>query len=228
MQRTDSAGDGHVSLGDRIARHLQKGPYHHFWRFGLRRTFDQRIDPPRAKIPLVVRPFASGDEAALFGHRLAGTDPADTEEIRYRMEHLEADIPTPYVAVDETTGTPCYIQWLMGPAQNDKIQAKLWGFPRLAENEALLENAYIPPAYRGQRIMPEAMYLIAEKARDIGASYALTFVTGDNMASLKGCKRAGFEIYMVHERKDYAFGLFGRHSFAVIPKGDPRLSLLDG
>jgi hypothetical protein len=228
MVGSESVAVDRVPFRDRVSRRLRKGTYKYFWRFGLRRTLAETIDPPRAKIPLQVRPFQSGDEEALFGHRLQGTDPADALEIRYRLEHLEADIPTPYVAVDETTGTPCYLQWLMGADQNDKIQAKLWGFPRLAGDEALLENAYIPPAYRGQRIMPEAMYLIAERARDFSARYALTFVTGDNMASLKGCKRAGFDIYMIHERREYAFGLFGRHSFSVIPEGDPRLSLLDG
>lgn len=228
MPGSDSVVVDRVSVGERIARRLRKGLYHRFWRYGLRRTLDQQIEPPKAKIPLQVRPFQPGDEDALFGHRLTGTDPADALEIRYRMEHLAADIPTPYVAVDMTTGTPCYLQWLMGADQNDKIQAKLWGFPRLAQDQALLENAYIPPAYRGQRIMPEAMYQIAERARDFNARYALTFVTGDNMASLKGCKRAGFDIYMVHERRDYVFGLFGHHVFSIIPEGDPRLKLLDG
>lgn len=228
MTRSVGVAMDEVSLRERIARHLRKGAYHHFWRFGLRRTLAQEIDPPKAKIPLHIRPFRREDEEALFGHRMTASDPADAQEIRYRLEHLRADIPTPYVAVDETTNTPCYLQWLMGSDQNDKIQANLWGFPRLGQDEALLENAYIPPAYRGQRIMPEAMYLIAERARELHARYALTFVTGDNIPSLKGCKRAGFDIYMVHEKRDYAFGLFGGHSFSIIPQGDPRLKLLDG
>lgn len=217
-----------LSISERMARRLRKGTYHYFWRFGLRRTLAQAIDPPRAKIPLSIRPYRPGDEKALFGHRDPKADPGDAVEIGYRLDHLEADIPTPYVAIDETTGTPCYLQWLMGADQNDKIQAKLWGFPRLAADEALLENAYIPPAYRGQRIMPEAMYLIAEQARSLHANYALTFVTGDNMPSLKGCKRAGFDIYMLHERREYAFGLYGTHRFSILPAGDTRLTLLDG
>lgn len=215
------------TLHDRISWRLKKGAYCYSWRFGLRRSLHEQFEPPRAKIPLHVRPFAPGDEEALFGHRRTGTDPADEVEIRYRLEHLAADIPTPYVAVDETTGTPCYMQWLMGADQNEKIQAKSWGFPVLARNEALFENAYTPPAYRGQRIMSEAMYLIADRARDFGADYAFTFVAGDNMASLKGCKRAGFDIYMVHERRDYGFGLFTRNTFTILPEGDPRLSLLN-
>ncbi|PLL10667.1 N-acetyltransferase [Tabrizicola sp. TH137] len=216
-----------LSIPAKIVRRLKRGPYSYSSRFGLRRTLSVPVDPPRAKIPLSIRPFQPGDEQALFGHRDPVADPADALEIHYRLQHLRANIPTPYVAIDETTGTPCYLQWLMGSEQNDKIQAHLWGFPRLDKDVALLENAYIPPAYRGQRIMSEAMYMVSERARDLNANYALTFVAGDNMPSLKGCKRAGFDIYIFNERSQYAFGLFERHSFSVIPAGDARLTLLD-
>ncbi len=216
-----------ASLTQKIARRLRQGPYTYSSRFGLRRTLAVPVDPPKAKIPLSIRPFQPGDEEALFGHRDEVADPADALEVHYRLKHLKADIPTPYVAIDETTGRPCYLQWLMGAEQNDKIQANLWGFPRLDKDVALLENAYIPPAYRGQRIMSEAMYMVSERGRDLGANYALTFVAGDNLPSLKGCKRAGFDIYLFNERSIYAFGLFERHSFSVIPVGDARLTLLD-
>lgn len=223
---TNSSGSQSV-IFRKLASGLEKGLYHRFWRYGLRRDLSQRVEPPQARIPLHVRPLEPGDIEALFGHRHGDIPAEDATEIGYRMQHLEADIPTCYVAVDETNGQPCYCQWLMGPAQNDKIQSKLWGFPVLGPKEALLENAYTPPAYRGQRVMSAAMYLIGEKARDIGADYVLTFVPESNMASLKGCKRAGFDIYMVHEQIDYLFGLVKRRNFRVLPPGDPRLSLLD-
>jgi len=213
-------------LGSKIVGRLRKGLYRHAPRFGLRRVLSEEWEAPRAKIPIHVRPFEPGDEEALFGHRHGEIAPADAVEVNSRLRHIEADIPTAYVAVDESTGTPCYIQWLMGADQNDRIQTHLWGLPRLARNEALLENAYIPPDYRGQRVMPEAMYKIAEKARDLGADYTLTFVPEGNMASLKGCKRAGFDIYSVHDHREYVFGIVQRHTFNVLPKGDPRLSLL--
>ena len=205
---------------------MRKGLYAYSWRYGLRRTLGEKVEAPKAKIPMHVRPFEPKDEEALFGHRHADADPNDLIEINYRLEHLEADIPTAFVAIDETTGTPCYIQWLMGADQNRKIQAKQWGFPVLARNEALLENAYTPPAYRGQHVMAAAMYLVAEQAREINADYAMTFVSEDNIPSLKGCKRAGFDIYMVHDRQDFGFGLYSHNRFTVLPEDDPRLSIL--
>ncbi|SFH10833.1 GNAT family N-acetyltransferase [Sulfitobacter dubius] len=216
----------HRSLADRFGWRWRKGLYTYTWRYGLRRNLTEEVEAPKAKIPLHVRPFELEDENALFGHRHAGADPADLTEINYRLEHLQADIPTPYVAIDEYTGTPCYLQWLMGAEQNSKIQAQPWGFPVLAQNEAVLENAYTPPAYRGQHVMAAAMFLIAEQARKLDADYAMTFVSEDNIPSLKGCKRAGFDIYMVHQRRDYGFGLYCRNDFTVLQNGDPRLLFL--
>lgn len=227
MPGSPSAASDQRSLTEKIARRLRQGPYTSSSRFGLRRTLAVPVDPPRAKIPLSIRPFQPGDEEALFGHRDPVADPADALEVDARLKHLRADIPTPYVAIDESTGRPCYLQWLMGSEQNDKIQAHLWGFPRLDKDVALLENAYIPPGYRGQRIMSEAMYMVSERGRDLGVDYALTFVAGDNIPSLKGCKRAGFDIYLFNERSIYAFGLFEKHRFTVIPAGDARLTMLD-
>src|SRR5580658_5235651 len=74
------------------------------------------------------------------------------------------------------------------------------GFLPLADGEALLENAYTPPAYRGLGVMAAAMAQIAERARDFGARKVLTFVATDNIASLKGCQRSGFYPHLLHRR----------------------------
>jgi hypothetical protein len=44
--------------------------------------------------------------------------------------------------------------------------------------------------------MSAGMSMIAEKARELDARYVLTFVGEDNVASLKGCERAGFLPYV--------------------------------
>ena len=82
-----------------------------------------------------------------------------------------------------------HVQWLLSPRDNGFIE-KLGGFPPLAEGEALLENAYTPPAFRGLGVMAAAMAQIAERASDFGGRKVLTFVATDNVASLKGCQRA--------------------------------------
>ena len=108
------------------------------------------------------------------------------------MHLLDAGF-TSYFVATTADDQACYIQWLISPRENVLLQESFDGlFPRLAANEMLLEGAYTPVAFRGQRIMPAAMALIAERAADLGAERALTFVSDDNIPSLKGCKRAGF------------------------------------
>ena len=48
-----------------------------------------------------------------------------------------------WVAVGDRDGSPCYVQWLIGPGEN-----ALRTFSTLAPGEALLENAYTPVSHR--------------------------------------------------------------------------------
>jgi RimJ/RimL family protein N-acetyltransferase len=73
--------------------------------------------------------------------------------------------------------------------------------------------------------MAAAMAQIAERARDFGARKVLTFVATDNIASLKGCQRAGFHPHLLHRRTRLGFGLFTRDHFETLPEGDPRRSV---
>jgi len=95
------------------------------------------------------------------------------------------------------------------------------GFPQLQPHQALLENAYTPPAYRGYGIMSAAMALIAERAADFDASEVLTFVAIDNIASLKGCQRAGFNPIMLHQCNRMLLGVVRNDTFALLADGDP-------
>ena len=90
-------------------------------------------------------------------------------------------------------------------------------FPPLEAGEALLENAYTPPEYRGFGIMSAAMAPIAERGSEREARAVLTYVRADNVASLKGCQRAGFASYSKLENRWYAFGLVKEIYHAFLP-----------
>ena len=96
------------------------------------------------------------------------------------------------------------------------------GSPRLAADQALLENAYTPPSHRGLGIMSAAMALIAEQAATVGARTVLTFVGLDNIASLKGCQRAGFNPAMLHHSLRFGFGIMRTDRFEPLADNDPR------
>jgi RimJ/RimL family protein N-acetyltransferase len=94
-------------------------------------------------------------------------------------------------------------------------------FRRLQHAKPCLRT-YTPPAYRGLGIMSAAIALIAERASEFGARHVLTFVGEQNIASLKGCQRAGFHPHMLHHRTSFCFGTITRDRFDKLPDGDSR------
>ncbi|GAA4902833.1 hypothetical protein GCM10023204_03680 [Actinomycetospora succinea] len=159
--------------------------------YGLKRDLTAPHETPVAKIPISVRKLTEADVPLILDEH-AEVDEAERWERHTRVRLLERGIGTPYVAVDPDDD-PCYVQWLFGPDENAEVRDFFHGiFPELAPGEALLEGAFTPTRHQGRRIMSAGMSMIAEKARDLGARDVLTFVGVDNIASLKGCERAGF------------------------------------
>jgi RimJ/RimL family protein N-acetyltransferase len=157
----------------------------------LRRDLERTMDLPEAKIPISIRPARDADAPRILDllAELSGSERATRERF------LRSNIGTCHLAVtdsDEIT----YMQWLVGPEDNHLLRAHT-NLPILQDGEALLENAYTPASFRGKGIMSSAMAQIAERARDLGARWVLTVVEQDNVPSLKGCHRAGFESYMI-------------------------------
>lgn len=163
--------------------------------YGLKRDLAAPHTPPQALIPIHVRPIRDED----VPHVLESADSLTLEEKwdrNQRLRLLEAGHGTCFVAVTEAD-EPCYVQWLFSSKDNDFLRSHFGGtFPALDADTALLEGAYTPTAFRGQRIMSAAMSLNAEQARSFDARYVITFVGIENTASLKGCYRAGFAVYL--------------------------------
>jgi hypothetical protein len=157
----------------------------------LRRDLDRPLAPPPARTQITVRPATAADRTRVSAlvAELSGYDRSTRERF------LELGIGTCYVAVNGDAEV-CYAQWLVGPEQNDLL-ASHTNLPTLHDHEALLENAFTPIAYRGQGIMAAAMAQIAARGVELGARWTLTVVREDNLPSIKGCIKAGFEPYML-------------------------------
>ncbi len=219
------AGPGRLGeLGTRLAGRWKLGLHAELTRYGLLRDLGHNFASPAAKIPLAVRPLADRDLPALFGHAGVASDLAERLEVAWRRALIEKGARGGFVAIDERSDIPCYVQWLFSPRDNGFIE-KLGGFPPLAEGEALLENAYTPPAFRGLGVMAAAMAQIAERANEFGGRKVLTFVATDNVASLKGCQRAGFHPHLLHHGTRLGFGLITRDRFETLPESDPRRTM---
>lgn len=202
-----------------ILETLRRKFYSNSTSFCLRRDLTYPFEAPPAKIPITVRPAGYAEAAILFNANAPELSANEMNDRIARWGLFQSGIPQCYAAIDQD-GAPCYAQWLMTSADNGRIQEYFRGaFPILAPDEALLEGAFTPESRRGQRLMPRAMALIAERAKDLGARYVITFVGKDNIASLKGCVRSGFAPYMVR-RADWRL-LRPHVSFLPLSEGKP-------
>ena len=202
-------------------RRVRRGFHSDTESYGLRRDLSKTHVPPEPRIPITIRPLIEDDIEAILKppFEASGEDPPPDAmmERELRRQAFEAGMETCFVAVTED-GRPCYMQWLMTSAQNSLIRDFFGGlFPELRSDEVLLENAFMLETCRGQRIMPWAMYHIAQQGAALGARSAITFVGSDNVPSLIGCRRAGFAPYMLRTQR---WRLFRRTvDFTPLPEG---------
>jgi GNAT superfamily N-acetyltransferase len=204
-QSYDAAGLVRSSLGRRrLLRAVRVRMFSRSEAFGLRRDLSVPFPVPSAKIPLIVRPLRPDDDLSF----LAPDPGLAPDAARGRLDQrrlLAADVPTCWIAA-EADGTVCYMQWLIAARDNARVRARWRGlFPQLQPDEALLEGAYTAESHRGQGIMSHAMARIAEHAGATGAHHVITFVDHRNVASLKGCERAGFAPYVKRSETWFLF-----------------------
>ncbi len=180
-----------------LAQEVRKVVYSHEVCYGFRRDLSLPFGPPAEPlIPIELRPFRRGDEIHLFDLRHACREGgAAIMDCLHNIAFIDAGIPSCYVATTGD-GSPCYIQWLISHTANDRLESHFNGYlPPLAPDEVVLEGAFIPFRHRGKKIMPFAMARVAEKGRDVGARFAMTFVQDFNLPSIKGVLQAGFRPY---------------------------------
>ena len=205
---------GHVrAVGHELRRRLWSDWTH----YGLSRNLDVPFPAPDAKIPLEIRRLRESDLAKLLSMNEDYVSDRGPYVRMHRLNFVGERIGTCYVATTDGD-EPCYMQWLMSARENEAIRRYFKGiFPLLNPDEALLEYAFTREDYQGKGIMPAAMARIAEKAQDHGARRVITFVDHGNIPALKGCKRSGFEPYLIRVDR---WRLFRRQvSFRPLPPG---------
>jgi RimJ/RimL family protein N-acetyltransferase len=196
--------------------------YSETYSLGLQRDLTMPLDLPQAEFPLTIRPLRESDIPKIFDFKRPGLSKHDEIDLVTRLEHHYANIPTCYVAV-ASDDTPVFMEWLMGHAENKKIQAHFNEiFPVLSPDELLLENAYTVREFRGKGVMAAAAAGISELGKKVGAKLVLTFIEQNNIASLKASKRAGFFPYTMRHEKWF---LFHRTlTFSELPASVPSAS----
>ncbi|MCK5571538.1 MAG: GNAT family N-acetyltransferase, partial [Bacteroidetes bacterium] len=192
---------------------LQSGQYGEIGRRFRERIYDDtsmvgmRLDltsfegDPANPENLTIRPVRSGEVPSILDFREWGITGAERHDRILRSLMLQEGIQTCYVAED-SRGDPCFIQWLIWPDQNQKLERYLGGwYPLLSPDEVLIEYAYTAPDRRGRGIMPAATSCILAEAREGGARTAITFIPAGNKGSLRIHLRMGFTPFLLHVEK---------------------------
>jgi GNAT superfamily N-acetyltransferase len=171
----------------------------------LRRDLSIPLEkPPAAKIPIHIRQLQHEDIRKIV------------KEVPDRSPAIKTGLRTCYLAVTKDEEI-CYMQWLIDSSQNH-LRPHNVGLT-LKPDEVMLEWAYTFERFRGLGIMAAAMASITERALLSGARYAMTLVEQDNIASLKGCRSAGYRPYKLREERWRA--LRQAHFYTPLPADAP-------
>jgi len=159
--------------------------------YGLKRDLNVEIPTPPSLLKLSFRPYRDED-APYF-------------ELD-KNNHGILDKQIDYCFVATKDDVPVYRVWIMDASQNDKIK-EFWGdsFPPLKSNEALVENSFTVPKYRGFGIMPYAMKIIAEKGLDFGVDTVIIYTAIDHIVSLRAGDYAGYHPFNLRKEKWFLF-----------------------
>lgn len=185
---------GHATL---ILEDVHRWAWSNDFAVGLQRDLNAPHEPPPARVPIEIRKLDDTIASRLFSED--DLDPSALLEMESRRRFWEDRIPDAYVAIDDE-GIPCYVQWAIPGDRAQLIKSYFGaGFPDLGADELLLEGAWARPEARGKRIMAEAMSRITLEGAGPGHRRAITFVGVDNEPSIRGCRAAGYEVYVGRE-----------------------------
>jgi hypothetical protein len=160
--------------------------------FGLVADPREPTERKPARIPVTMEPHDDPRSFRGFDHELTRVTAADAADVAARRRLCAHGVEVLYVATDDH-GAPIYCQWLVDEGTQAALhRAVPQAFPELVGGEGLLEGAYTFVAFRGQKVMADAMHQLLMAAREHGLTKVYTYVTVDNVPSLRGCARVGF------------------------------------
>ena len=160
--------------------------------FGLRCDLAKLPPRQKAKMPVKMEPVDLQCYEA-FAAEFALVTGHDAVEVYARERLREAGVSGAHHTL-AANGESAFVQWLVLADAQDRLHSFQPGrYRHLGPDEALIEGAYTFTASRGKGLMIEGMGQLLVKAREAGAKTAWTYVALENLPSLRGCARVGFE-----------------------------------
>ncbi|MEZ4803089.1 MAG: GNAT family N-acetyltransferase [Gelidibacter sp.] len=155
---------------------------------GLLKNLNEDFDIIESKIQVNIRLFKDADLNLM------------NEKFRH-IGFIKQKIPDCYTGITNHDH-PCFRMWFMKSSQNEKIKNYFGDlFPTLNSDEAIIEGVFTNPEYRGLKIMSHTITTICNKHKSEGIDKVIAFVNINNIPSLKGFRRSGFNHYIIRKEK---------------------------
>ena len=142
--------------------------------------------------PIDIKP-ACGDEILSLVTPLKSSK--SLEELRFYIEILmftKENIPQPYIGF--RGDIPVGFCWLFYADQNESLKKYFNNtIPNLHEDDALLEFIFVEPRYRSSFLMRDITLELFRIAALSGKTSAYALVKSDNMYSLRGANKIGWQ-----------------------------------
>ena len=122
------------------------------------------------------------------------TESKESREILLYMKWLyECGFRNWYIARTADANDVCFLMSVIRPEDNRLIEKgfKNW-FPRIKENEVIIEAAYAYDKYRGQGLTTSAHIDIINLYRAKGVKRNTLYIKEDNLPSCKTAERIGY------------------------------------
>lgn len=175
--------------------HLKGQIFHRYTFVGLQKNLHTNNVPVPCEVKYSLHVASEKDMQEMLEMAVAeGRDSA--YELIGRKLFYDSGFRDCYVARSVDAKELCFVQWMIS---QENYQGLGQGFrnmlPRLERQDIWMENSYTFKKYRGKKVYPSALVELAEIARNKGFERILTYVRADNIASIKGCERAGFQVF---------------------------------
>jgi hypothetical protein len=175
--------------------HLKGQIFHRYAFWGLQKNLQTNNAPVPCEVKYSLQLASEKDMQEML--EMAVSEGRDSAyELIGRKLFYDSGFRDCYVARSVDTNELCFVQWMIS---QENCQGLDRGFrnmlPKLERQDLWMENSYTFKKYRGKKVYPSVLVDLAEIARNKGFKRILTYVREDNIASVKGCERAGFQAF---------------------------------
>jgi hypothetical protein len=173
---------------------LQRQIYSHHVQVGTEKALtEETARPVESKIKYTFRLGSKEDMKEAF-RKIATESKESVQQLLNREWLYRSGFGKWYVARSSDTGELCFIQAVIGPEDNHLLDDGFKGwFPRLKQDEILLEGAYAFEKFRGGGLCHAVASEIIGIYRKQGFKKMITYVRADNAASFKAGEKTGFK-----------------------------------